>query len=94
VHVIHTGAAAGVVLGTNAPAMAPVTNDQLAGKGFVSRYRVAYEYFLNPFMGVGGEVQFGYHYLVGASGTVNNSADHSSGYQLVGLGSFIFHLGR
>ncbi len=94
VHVIHTGAAAGFVLGTNAPAMAPVTNDQLAGKGFVSRYRVAYEYFLNPFMGVGGEVQFGYHYLVGASGTVNNSADHSSGYQLVGLGSFIFHLGR
>ena len=54
----------------------------------------AYEYFLNPFMGVGVEGQFGYHYLVGASGTVNNSADHSSGYHIMGLGSFIFHLGR
>jgi hypothetical protein len=94
VHMIHTGAAVGFVLGTNAPAMAPVTNDQLAGKGFVSRYRFAYEYFLNPFMGVSVEGQFGYHYLVGASGTVNNSADHSSGYHIMGLGSFIFHLGR
>ena len=94
VHVIHTGAAAGVVLGTNDIAMPPVMNDQLAGKGFTSRYRLAYEYFLNPFMGVGGEVQFGYHYLVGASGTVNNSADHSSGYHIMALGSFIFHLGR
>ena len=94
VHIIHTGAMFGVVLGTNDIAMAPVTNDQLAGKGFTSRYRLAYEYFLNPFMGVGVEGQFGYHYLVGPSGTVNNSADHSSGYHIMALGSFIFHLGR
>ena len=74
--------------------MAPVTNEQLAGKGFRRATGSRYEYFLNPFMGVGGEVQFGYHYLVGASGTVNNSADHSSGYHIMALGSFIFHLGR
>ena len=75
-------------------ARSPPPPAQLAGKGFTSRYRLAYEYFLNPFMGVCVEGQFGYHYLVGASGTVNNSADHSSGYHIMALGSFIFHLGR
>jgi hypothetical protein len=89
VHMVHTGVVAGFVLGTNAPAMRPVTNDQLAGKGFVTRYRLAYEYFLNPFMGVSVEGHFGYHYLVGGSATVNNSSDHSSGYHIVGLASFI-----
>jgi len=92
VHVIHTGAEAGVVLGTNAPASLPVTNDQLADKGFTSRFRVAYEYFLNPFMGVGASLDFGYHYLLGGQAEINGQ-DHSSGYHLMGLGSFTFHLG-
>jgi hypothetical protein len=41
VHIIHTGAMFGVVLGTNDIAMPPVMNDQLAGKGFTSRYRLS-----------------------------------------------------
>jgi hypothetical protein len=91
-HIIHTGAEAGFVLGTGAPAMLPVTNDQLADKGFVGRFRVGYEYFLNEFMAVGGSVDFGYHYLLGGQ-AINNTADHSAGYHLIGVGSFIFHLG-
>jgi hypothetical protein len=91
IHIIHTGAVAGFVLGTRAPATLPVMQSELADKGFVTRYRVAYEYFLNPFMGVGGEAHFGWHYLVG--GSAANSADHSTGYHIAALASFIFHLG-
>jgi hypothetical protein len=92
VQVVHAGGAAGFVLGTNAPAMLPVTNDQLADKGFSSRARVGYEYFLNPFMGVGAQADFGYHYLLGGE-AVNMTQDHSSGFQVIGLGAFTFHLG-
>jgi len=91
-HIIHSGFAGGVVLGTNAPANFPVTNDQLADKGIVSRFRVGYEYFLNEFMGVGVQGDFGYHYLLGGQ-AVNNTQDHSSGYHLIGLAHFTFHLG-
>jgi hypothetical protein len=94
VQIVHTGAAAGFVLGTNAPAMLPVTNDQLADKGFSSRFRAGYEYFLNPFMGVGATLDFGYHYLLGGEATVNQPQDHSSGLHIIGLASFTFHLGR
>jgi hypothetical protein len=63
------------VLGTNDIAMAPVTERSAAGKGFTSRYRLAHEYFLNrSWASVSKATR--YHYLVGASGTVNNSADH------------------
>jgi hypothetical protein len=89
---LHTGIAAGVALGTGAPVSLPVTNDQLADKGFVARYRIGYEYFLNPFMGVGGELNFGYHYFLGGK-AVNDTADHSSGYQGTLLANFTFHLG-
>ena len=91
VHVIHTGAVAGFVLGTNAPATPPVMSDELANRGFVSRGRLAYEYFLNPFMAVGAEGHFGWHYLVGGSAAV--TSEHSQGYHIAALGSFIFHLG-
>ena len=53
--------------------MLPVTNNQLADKGFVVTLRVAYEFFLNPFMGVGAQPDFGYHYLLGGE-AVNNAA--------------------
>jgi hypothetical protein len=90
--VLHTGIVAGVALGTGAPVSLPVTNDQLADKGFVARYRFGYEYFLNPFMGVGGQLNFGYHYFLGGQ-AINNTADHSAGYQGSLLGTFTFHLG-
>jgi hypothetical protein len=92
-HMLHTGIAGGVALGTGAPVSLPVTNDQLADKGFVARYRFAYEFFLNPFMGVGGEVDFGWHYFLGGQ-AVNNAAAHSTGYQGMLLGNFTFHLGH
>ena len=92
-HMLHTGIAGGVALGTGAPVSLPVTNDQLADKGFVARYRFAYEFFLNPFMGVGGEVNFGWHYFLGGQ-AVNNAAAHSTGYQGMLLGNFTFHLGH
>ena len=53
-------------------------NAQIANKGITSRNRLAYEYFLNPFMGVGGEA-FGYHYFIDGQRAAN-SQDHSSGY--------------
>jgi len=93
-HIMHFGLEGGFVLGTNAPAMVPVTNDQLADKGISSRFRVGYEFLLNDFMGVGPSVDVGYHYLLGGQMVAaNNTADHSSGYHLIGVASFIFHLG-
>jgi hypothetical protein len=92
-HIIHTGIVGGVALGTGAPVSFPVTNSQLADKGFVTRYRIAYEFFLNPFMGVGGQLDMGWHYFLGGQ-AVNNSADHSKGFHGMLLAHFTFHLGH
>ncbi len=92
-HVLHTGLVGGVALGTGAPVMLPVTNNQLADKGVLFRFRFGYEYFLNPFMGVGGHLDFGYHYFLGGQ-AVNNTADHSVGYQGMLMADFTFHLGH
>ena len=43
-------------------------------------------------MGVGAQADFGYHYLLGGE-AVNNTQDHSSGYHVIGLATFTFHLG-
>ena len=67
-------------------------SNQLADKGFSSRLRVAYEFFLNPYMGVGAQADFGYHYLLGGE-AVNMTQDHSAGYHVIGLATFTFHLG-
>jgi hypothetical protein len=91
-NVIHMGIEAGGALGTGAPVTLPVTNDQLADKGFVSRFRFGYEYFLNQFMGIGGHLDLGYHYFLGGE-AVNNAAAHSSGYHGMLLADFTFHLG-
>jgi len=92
VNVIHIGAWGGVALGTGAPVSLPITNDQLADKGVVSRVRFAYEYYLNDFMGVGPELSFGWHYFLGGQ-AINMTSDHSAGYHLIGLANFTFHLG-
>lgn len=91
-NVIHMGIEAGGALGTGAPVMLPVTNDQLADKGFVSRFRFGYEYLLNQFMGVGGQLDLGYHYFLGGQ-AVNNASAHSSGYHGMLMANFTFHLG-
>jgi hypothetical protein len=90
--ILHTGIAGGVALGTGAPVDLPLNNEQVADKGVVARFRFGYEYFLNHFVGVGGLMDFGYHYFL-AGQPVNNGQDHASGFQIVGLGHVTFHLG-
>jgi len=91
-NIIHLGIVAGGALGTGAPVTLPVTNDQLADKGFVSRFRFGYEYFLNQFMAIGSHLDLGYHYFLGGQ-AVNNASAHSSGYHGMLMADFTFHLG-
>jgi hypothetical protein len=91
VNILHAGVAGGLALGTGAPVSFPINNEQVADKGVVSRFRFGYEYFLNPFMGVGGQLDFGYHYFL--AGQPINGMDHASGFHIIGLGQLTFHLG-
>jgi hypothetical protein len=91
-NIVHIGAEAGFGLGTSAPVTPPIMNEELADKGFVSRFRLGYEYFLNPIMGVGVQGDFGYHYFLGGH-PINVPADHSAGYHLIGLAMLTFHFG-
>ncbi|MES1165028.1 MAG: hypothetical protein ABUR63_04680 [Verrucomicrobiota bacterium] len=90
--VVRPGLAAGFAFGTLQTVKPPLTNDQLAGKGLLVVGRFAVERMFGPILGVGGEVQGGYHYLFGATGLVNGN-DHSSGWQVAALGTVAFHLG-
>jgi hypothetical protein len=86
--------AGGVGFGTPGPVSPPLTDSQISAKGIVCNATLGYEYFLNPFVGIGATGTFGYHYFFG--GDVVNSSDaqrHSSGYQLIGLGTVTFHIG-
>jgi hypothetical protein len=86
--------AGGFGFGTPGPVSPPLTDSQISAKGIVANATLGYEYFLNPFIGIGASGTFGYHYFFG--GDVVNSSnvqDHSSGYQLIGLGTVTFHLG-
>jgi hypothetical protein len=82
----------GFGFGTPGPVNPPLTDSQVSAKGIVANGSVGYEHYLNPFMAVGGQVTFGYHYFFGGD-AVNSSAGHSSGYHVLGLGTFTFHLG-
>lgn len=88
--ILRPGIAGGVGFGTPRPVAPPLSNAQISDKGIVSHAKLAYEFFLNPFVGVGAEANFGYHYFLWGQ-TVNGPA--SSGYQLAGLGTVTFHLG-
>jgi hypothetical protein len=90
--VIRPGLAAGLVFGTLLPVKAPLSNDQLAGKGLLTMARFGVERMFGPILGVGAEVEGGYHYLLGASGAANGN-DYSSGWQLGGFATLAFHLG-
>lgn len=93
INVLNAGIAGGLALGTGAPVQFPIDNEQVADKGAVGRLRFGYEAFLNPFMAVGAQLDFGYHYFL-AGQPINNGADHASGFHIIGLGTFTFHLGR
>lgn len=90
--VIRPSLAAGLVLGTREPIDLPLNNDQLAGKGFLTMGRFAVERMFGRFLGVGAELEAGYHYLLGHTGVINSN-DHSSGWQLGAFATVAFHLG-
>ena len=93
-NVLKPEIAGGFGFGTPGPVSPPLTDSQISAKGIVGNATLGYEYFLNPFVGLGATGTFGYHYFFG--GDVVNSSDaqsHSSGYHLIGLGTVTFHLG-
>jgi hypothetical protein len=90
--VVRPALAGGFGFGTSGPVDPPLDNAQVSDKGVVTHFKVGYEYFLNPFMGVGVSGLAGYHYFLGGQ-VITNNQDHSSGYHLAALASFTFHLG-
>jgi len=90
--VLKPEVAGGFGFGTPGPVSPPLTDSQVSAKGVVANGTVGYEYFLNPFIAVGGKATFGYHYFFGGD-VVNSSEGHSSGYHVIGLGTLTFHLG-
>jgi len=84
----------GVAAGTPEPVHPPLDNAQISDKGIVSYLGANYEFFLNEFVGVGAQADYGYHYFVGGgkSMTAANQT-HSSGYQLDAFATLTFHLG-
>jgi hypothetical protein len=90
--VVRPGLAAGICFGTLVPVKPPLTNDQLAGKGLLFVGRFAIERMFGPILGLGAEVDGGYHYLLGASGLANGQ-DHSGGWQVAGFGTLAVHFG-
>jgi len=84
--------AGGFGFGTPGPVNPPLTDSQVSAKGAVVNGTVGYEYYLNPFMAIGAQGTFGYHYFFGGD-EVNGVSGHSSGYHLMGLATFRFHLG-
>jgi hypothetical protein len=82
----------GLGFGTSGPVDPPLNNEQVSDKGFVSHLKFGYEYFLNPFIGVGATGFVGWHYFFGGQ-VVTNSQSHSSGYHAAALAQVTFHLG-
>jgi len=90
----------GLATGTPEPVVLPIDNAQLSDKGIVSYFGCGYEHFLNEFLGVGAQVDYGYHYFVGGGKSTTAAQmmlaanqTHSSGYQLDAFGTLTFHLG-
>ena len=93
-NVLRPEVAAGFGFGTPGPVSPPLDDAQIAAKGLMANATLGYEYFLNPFVGIGATGTFGWHYLFGGD-VVNssNAQSHSTGYHLMGLGTVTFHLG-
>jgi hypothetical protein len=93
-NIIRPIANVGFAAGTPEPVHPPLDNAQISAKGLVSYVGVGYEHFLNEFLGVGFEGDFGYHYFIdGAKSDFVANQTHSAGYQLAGYATFTFHLG-
>jgi hypothetical protein len=90
----------GFAIGTPEPVKPPLDLAQISARGLVSYMGLSYEHFLNEFIGVGAEADFGYHYFFDGGKSMDPNmmamsplASHSSGYQLAGFGNVTFHLG-
>jgi hypothetical protein len=85
---------AGLAIGTPEPVMGTLNDAQISYKGFVSYTGVGFEHFLNEFLAVGAQVDFGYHFFVGGGKSpFTMTQTHSAGYNLDGYATFTFHLG-
>jgi hypothetical protein len=91
--VVRPGVAVGFGFGTPLPVNLPLNNDQISGKGLLVVGRFGIERMFGPVVGLGAEVQGGYHYFFGADATVNDQKDHSSGWQIAGFGMLSVHFG-
>jgi hypothetical protein len=93
-NIIRPIVGAGFGIGTPEPVQPPLDNAQISDKGFVSRMGVGYEHYFNPFIAVGAQADFGYHYFVGGGQSMlAANQKHSAGYHLSGFGTLTFHLG-
>lgn len=92
-NVLKPKLAAGFAFGTPAPVSGPLTDEQISAKGVVGDAILGYEYFIDPFVAVGAEATFGWHYLFGGD-VVNSSHGYSTGYHVIGVGTVTFHLGH
>jgi hypothetical protein len=84
----------GFAVGTPNAVDLPLDDAQISQKGFISNFGASYEYFLNPFMAVGAQVDYGWHYFVGGGkSNFTGSQKHSAGYHFDGFATVTFHLG-
>jgi hypothetical protein len=90
--ILRPSVGGGFGFGTPGPVDPPLNAAQISNKGLVAQGKFGYEFFLNPFMGFGGEGIFGYHYFIDGQ-VAANSQDHSSGFHMMLLANFTFHLG-
>jgi hypothetical protein len=81
----------GFALNTPSAVHLPLDDAQLYQKGVTTNFGVVYEFFVNPFLGVGAQVDYGWHYFL-AGGKAPSSA-HSPGYHFDGFANLMFHLG-
>lgn len=88
--VVRPGLGIGLGFGTPAPVMPPLSAAQISAKGLLVMGRFAVERMFGPIVGVGAEIDGGYHYLTGG---VLNGHDNSSGWQMAGFGTLAFHFG-
>jgi hypothetical protein len=87
--ILRPAVAGGFGFGTPGPVDPPLNAAQISDKGLLANFKMEYEFFLNPFMAVGAQALFGYHHFIFGSDVATNS----SGYHLMGLATFNFHLG-
>lgn len=82
---------AGFALNTPSAVKLPLDDAQLYQKGFTSNFGGVYEFFINEFIGVGAQLDYGWHYFL--PGGKAASTAHSPGYHFDGFANVMFHLG-